>query len=40
VRDAGLEPDFVKVDRSIIAGALDDLNVQAVLVAHTARGRS
>jgi diguanylate cyclase (GGDEF)-like protein len=28
-----LELDFVKVDRSIIAGALHDLNVQAVLVA-------
>jgi EAL domain-containing protein (putative c-di-GMP-specific phosphodiesterase class I) len=28
-----LDLDFVKVDQSIIAGALDDLNVQAVLVA-------
>jgi diguanylate cyclase (GGDEF)-like protein len=28
-----LDLDFVKVDQSIIAGALDDVNVQAVLVA-------
>jgi diguanylate cyclase (GGDEF)-like protein len=28
-----LDLDFVKVDRSIIAGALDDMNVQAVLLA-------
>jgi EAL domain-containing protein (putative c-di-GMP-specific phosphodiesterase class I) len=28
-----LDLDFVKVDRSIIAGAVDDTNVQAVLLA-------
>jgi diguanylate cyclase (GGDEF)-like protein len=28
-----LEPDFVKIDQSIIMGAVEDVNVQAVLVA-------